>query len=66
MRCRILNQYRTELGRKVWGKYAKGERSYGTRHNLMSYSCRPDKKATSVMAGGQVNYLLIAYEKCNP
>lgn len=53
MRSKILNQYRTELGRKVWGQYACGERKYGTRHNLMAFSCRPDFKTSSVMRGGQ-------------
>lgn len=64
-RVRILNQYRTEEGRKHWAEYAAGERKYGTRYNLMSYSCRPDKKTTAVMAGGQINHLLEMYEKDN-
>jgi hypothetical protein len=63
MRSKILNQYRTELGRKVWGQYACGERKYGTRHNLMAFSCRPDFKTSSVMRGGQINYLLEVYEE---
>ena len=63
MRSKILNQYRTELGRKVWGQYACGERKYGTRHNLMAFSCRPDFKTSSVMSGGQINYLLEMYER---
>lgn len=52
MRYNILNQYRTELGRKVWRQYSLGDRTYGTRHNLMSFSARPDNKTTTVMAGG--------------
>ena len=52
MRSKILNQYRTELGKKVLGQYACGERKYGTRHNLMAFSCRPDFKTSSVMRGG--------------
>ena len=52
MRSKILNQYRTELGKKVWCQYALGERKYGTRHNLMAFSCRPDFKTSSVMRGG--------------
>lgn len=63
MRSKILNQYRAELGRKVWGQYACGERKYGTRHNLMTFSCRPDFKTSSVMRGGQINYLLEVYEE---
>ena len=63
MRSKILNQYRTELGRKVWGQYALGERKYGTRYNLMAFSCRPDFKTSSVMRGGQINYLLEMYEE---
>ena len=63
MRSKILNQYRTELGRKVWGQYALGERKYGTRHNLMAFSWRPDVKASDVMRGGQINYLLEVYEE---
>lgn len=66
MRQRILNQYRTEQGRKVWRVYSKGERKYGTRSTLLAYSCRPDFKTSSVMSGGQVNYLLEVYEKINP
>ena len=62
MRRRILNQYRTELGRRVWCEYARGERRYGTRNNLMSYSVRSDEKASSVMCGGRINYLLEVYE----
>ena len=60
-RVRILNQYRTEEGRKHWAEYAAGDRKYGTRYNLMSYSCRPDKKTTAVMAGGGKS---ITYWKC--
>ena len=52
MRSKILNQYRTELGKKVWCQYALGERKYGTRNNLMAFSCRPDFKTSSVMRGG--------------
>ena len=63
MRSKILNQYRTELGRKVWWQYALGERKYGTRDNLMAVSCRPDFKTSSVMSGGQINYLLEMYER---
>ena len=62
-RTRILNQYRTEEGRKHWKEYAAGSRKYGTRHNLMSFSCRADKRAGPVMAGGQINYLIEMYEK---
>lgn len=68
MKCRILNQYRTELGRRVWKEYAKGNRTWGTRHNLMAYSVRPDDKTTAVMASGAggVNILLEIYEAdCN-
>lgn len=64
MRRRILNQYRTELERKVWGEYATGERAYGTRYNLMAFPVRPDTKTTSVMGGAQINYLIEAYESC--
>lgn len=64
MKCRILNQYRTDLGRKVWKEYAKGDRTWGTRYNLMAFSIRPDDKTTAVMASGQggVNILLEIYE----
>lgn len=62
MRSKILNQYRTELGRKVWEQYACGERKYGTRHNFMAFSYRPDFKTSSVMRG-QINYLLEMYEE---
>lgn len=64
MKRKILNQYRTELGKKVWKDYANGDRTYGTRHNLMSYSVRPDYKTTAVMADGRggVNILLEIYE----
>lgn len=63
MRKRILNQYRTELGKKVWKEYSLGERKYGTRCTLLAYSCRPDAKTSSVMSGGQINYLLEVYER---
>lgn len=53
MKRKILNQYRTELGKKVWKDYARGDRTYGTRYNLMSYSVRPDYKTTAVMADGR-------------
>ena len=62
----ILNQYRTEEGRKRWAEYARGIRTYGTRHNLMSHSARPDLKTTAVMAqgeGNQINLLIALYEK---
>lgn len=62
MRRRILNQYRIELGRKVWGEYARGERAFGTRYNLMAFSVRPDAKTTSVMGGAQINFLIEMYE----
>ena len=62
-RTRILNQYRTEEGRKHWKEYAAGSREYGTRYNLMAFSCRADLKTTAVMAGGHINHLLEMYEK---
>lgn len=61
-RVKILNQYRTEEGRKHWKEYSLGSRKYGTRHNLMSFSLRPDFKTTAVMAGAQINLLLEMYE----
>ena len=60
-RTRILNQYRTEEGRKHWKEYAAGSREYGTRYNLMAFSCRADLKTTAVMAGGGIS---ITYWKC--
>ena len=61
-RVRILNQYRTEEGRKHWKEYAAGSREYGTRYNLMAFSCRADLKTTAVMAGGHINHLSEMYE----
>lgn len=58
----ILNQYRNEEGRLHWREYAAGSRRYGTRYNLMSYSCRPDLKTTAVMAGRGINQVLEMYE----
>ena len=67
MRKIIFNQYRTELGRKVWGTYSRGDRTFGTRHNLMAHSARPDRKTTAVMAcvggGNQINLLVEIFEK---
>lgn len=61
-RVRILNQYRTVEGKRHWREYANGSREFGTRNNLMCFSCRPDLKTSSVMRGGQINYLIEVYE----
>lgn len=61
MNVRILNQYRTAEGRAHWAEYARGSRRYGTRHNLMAFSCRPDLKTSSVMVGAQINFLLCLF-----
>lgn len=67
MRKIIFNQYRTDAGRKVWGMCSRGERAFGTHHNLMSQSARTDRKTKAVIAcevvGNQINLLAEIFEK---
>lgn len=63
MRSKILNQYRTELGKKVWGGNTLAVNENTAQGTILwLFRAGPTSKRV-LLCGGQINYLLEVYEE---